>query len=71
MIILQKSANMNIKQFLKFKIHAFKHLFRKMNKNVFMRKVINYLIIKTQILKAEDAKFDHKKIYQKIAAKYF
>ena len=51
--MLRKSANINIKQFLKFKIHAFKplirksYLFRKINKKVFMREMIDDLIIKT------------------------
>ena len=61
-------------------MHAFrylirkKHLFRRMNKNVFMRKVIDGLIIKTQIFEAMHEKTDHKKkkeTYQKIATKYF
>ena len=37
-----------------------KHLFRRMNKNGFMRKVINNLIMKTQIFEAIHEKFDHK-----------
>ena len=55
---------MNIKQFLKFKLHAFKHLiqkkhlFRQTNKNVFTRKMIDNLIIKTQIFKTMYKKFD-------------
>ena len=67
MIILRKFAIMNIKQFLKFKMHAFKHLirkkhlFRRMNKNVSMRKVIDDLIIKTQILETMHEKSDYKK----------
>ena len=58
---------MNIKQFLKFKMHAFKHLirkkhlFRRMNKNVFMRRMIDDRIIKTQILETMHEKSDHKK----------
>ena len=80
LIILSKSANMNIKQFLKFKMHALKHLirkkhlFRRINKNVSMRRMIDDRIIKTQILEAMHEKFDHrekKRIYQKIATKYF
>ena len=78
--ILSKPANMNIKQFLKFKMHALKHLirkkdlFRRMNKNVFMRRMIDDRIIKTQILEIMHEKSDHRKkkrIYQKIATKYF
>ena len=67
MIILRKFTNINIKQFLKFKIHVFKHsirkkhLFRRMNKNVFMRQIIDDLTIKTQIFKAIHKKFNHKK----------
>ena len=61
-------------------MHAFKylirkkHLLRRMNKNVSMRRVIDDRIIKTQILKVMHEKSDHKKkkkIYQKIATKYF
>ena len=71
---------MNIKQFLKFKMHALKHLirkkhlFRRINKNVSMRRVIDNRIIKTQILETMHEKSDHKekkRIYQKIATKYF
>ena len=46
-------------------MHVFKHLIRKkhlfqqMNKNVFMRKVIDDLIIKPQILEIMHEKFDH------------
>ena len=67
MIILRKFANINIKQFLKFKIHVFKHLirkkhlFRRINKNVSMRKMIDNLIIKTQIFEIMHEKSDHKK----------
>ena len=78
MIILRKSANMNNKQFLKFKIHTFKHLilkkhlFQRINENVFRRKVTDKLIIKTQILEIIHEKSDHKKkTYQKITTKYF
>ena len=80
LIILNKSANMNIKQFLKFKMHALKHLirkkhlFRRMNKNVFMRQMIDDQAIKTQILEAMHEESDHREkeeIYQKIATKYF
>ena len=80
LIILSRSANMNIKQFLKFKMHALKHLirkkhlFRRMNKNVSMRRMIDDQAIKTQILEAMHEKSDHrekKKTYQKIATKYF
>ena len=80
LIILSRSANMNIKQFLKFKMYTVKHLirkkhlFRRMNKNVFMRRMIDDRIIKTQILETMHEKSDHKKkkrIYQKIATKYF
>ena len=44
-----------------------------MNKNVFMRKIIDNLIIKTQIFKIMHEKSDKKKkkTYQKIAIKYF
>ena len=42
-----------------------------MNKNVFMRKVIDNLIIKTQIFETVHEKSDYKKIYQKIVTKYF
>ena len=48
-------------------MHAFKHLirkkhlFRRMNKNVFMRRMIDDQAIKTQILEAMHEKFDHKK----------
>ena len=61
-------------------MHAFKHLIRKkhlfkrINKNVSMRRVIDDQAIKTQILKIMHEKSDHKKkkkIYQKIATKYF
>ena len=78
--ILRKSANINIKQFLKFKIHVFKylirkkHLLRRMNKNICMRKMIDYLIVKTQIFKNMHEKSDHrekKRTYQKIATRYF
>ena len=51
-----------------------KHLFRRINKNISMRKMIDNLIIKTQILEIMHEKFNHrkeKKIYQKIATKYF
>ena len=67
MIILRKFANINIKQFLKFKMLAFKHLIRKkhlfrpINKNVFMRKMIDDLIIKTQTLETMHEKSDYKK----------
>ena len=80
LIILNKSANINIKQFLNFKMYAFKHLiwkkhlFRQMNKNVSMRRMIDDQAIKTQILEAMHEKSDHKekkKTYQKIATKYF
>ena len=71
---------MNIKQFLKFKMHAFKHLirkkhlFRRMNKNVSMRRMIDDQIIKTQIFETMHEKSDYKekkRIYQKIAIRYF
>ena len=61
-------------------MHAFKHsiqkkhLFRRRNKNVSMRRMIDNQAIKTQILEAMYSKFDHKKkeeTYQKIATKYF
>ena len=61
-------------------MHAFKHLirkkhlFRRINKNVSMRRMIDDRIIKTQILETMHEKSDHKKkkrIYQKIATKYF
>ena len=58
---------MNIKQFLKFKMHTFKHLiqkkhlFRRMNKNVSMRRMIDNQAIKTQILEIMHEKLDHKK----------
>ena len=45
-----------------------------MNKNVFMRRMIDDRIIKTQIFEAMHEKSDYKekkKIYQKIATKYF
>ena len=80
LIILSKPVNINIKQFLKFKMHTLKHLirkkhlFRRINKNVFMRRMINDRTIKTQILEAMHKKSDHRKkkrIYQKIATKYF
>ena len=67
LIILRKFSNIHIKQFLKFKIHAFKHLirkkhlFRRMNKTIFMRKMDDDLIIKTQILEAMHENLDHKK----------
>ena len=51
-----------------------KHLFKRMNKNVSMRRVIDDQAIKTQILETMHEKSDHKKkkrIYQKIATKYF
>ena len=67
MIILRKFAYINIKQFLNFKMHTFKHLIRKkhlfprINNNDFRRKIVHDLIIKTQILEAMHEKFDHKK----------
>ena len=51
-----------------------KHLFRRMNKNVSMRRMIDDRAIKRQILEAMHKKSDHRKkkrIYQKIATKYF
>ena len=48
-------------------MHAFKHsirkkhLFRRINKNVFMQKMIDNLIIKTQIFEAMLEKSDYKK----------
>ena len=67
MIILRKFINVNIKQFLKFKMHTFehlireKHLFRRRNKSVLMRKIIDEMIIKTQIFEIMHEKSDHKK----------
>ena len=67
LIILRKFANTNIKQFLKFKMHVFKHLirekhlFRQINKNGFMGKMINNLIIKTQIFEVMHEKSDYRK----------
>ena len=61
-------------------MHAFKHLirkkrlFRRMNKNVSMRQIIDDRTIKTQILEAMHEEFDYRKkkrIYQKIATKDF
>ena len=51
-----------------------KHLFRSMNKNVFMRRMIDDQIIKTQIFETMHEKSDYRKkeeTYQKIATKYF
>ena len=51
-----------------------KHLFRRMNKKVFLRKMIDDLIIKIQIVEINHEKSNHKEkkeIYQKIATKYF
>ena len=78
--ILSKFANINIKQFLKFKMHVLKHFIRKkhlfwrMNKNLFIRRMINDQIIKTKIFETRHEKSYHrekKEIYQKIATKYF
>ena len=78
MTILLRSVSINIKQFLKFKMRAFKHLvrkkylFRQMKKNIIMRKIIDDLTIKTQILETMHEKFDHKKRnLSEIATKYF
>ena len=66
LIILRKLRNINIKQFLKFKMYIFKYLIRKKylfqqrNKTVFMRKIIDNLIIKTQIFEIIHKKSDYK-----------
>ena len=77
---LSRPANMDTKQFLKFKMHALKHLvrekhlFRRMNKNVPMRRVVDDRATKTQILEAMHEESGHRGkegTYQKIAARYF
>ena len=77
---LRKFDDMTQKQFRKFKTHALKfmirdqHLFRKVNKNMFLRRVIDKNENKDHIIKKLHDEEDHrdkKKIYRKVANRYW
>lgn len=77
--IIKKSTNLTIKKIRQFKLKAFRfkikndQIYRRKNKNVFARKIINDEKSRQQILKNLHDNDEHRKreeIYKKIANRY-
>ena len=79
-LIFRKSSNMIIKQFNIFKYEALRykiqddHLFRRNNKNIFMRRVIDFFEIRLKIIQQFHDQSSHRKkknTYRKIVDRYW